>query len=130
MRLTAVLAAALAVAAGAWIARRVVRARRKSPEELERLRRLEVNQRGRITIGQVIDLAETGMAGRASHLVVYQYELAGVTYEASQDLTTLPGAWVLATRGLGEIVSVKYIPRTPTNSIVACENWCGLKARN
>lgn len=130
MRLTAALAAVLAVAAGAWIARRVARARRKSPEELERLRRLDVNQRGRITTGQVTDLVDTETAGRANHLVVYQYELAGVTYEASQDLTTLPDAWTLATRALGEIVSVKYNPRTPTNSIVACEIWCGLKARN
>ncbi|HKS96797.1 MAG TPA: hypothetical protein VJV74_11805 [Terriglobia bacterium] len=130
MRLTAVLAAALAVIAGAWITRRVVRARRKSPEELERLRRLDVNQSGRLTTGQVIDLVDAATDGRTSRLVVYQYELAGVTYEASQDLAALPAAWTLATQALGELVSVKYSPRTPTNSIVACENWCGLKARS
>lgn len=129
MRLAAELAAAVAVAAGAWMVRRVVRARRKSPEELERLRRLQVNQQGRITTGQVIDLVDTATAGRASRLVVYQYELAGVNYEASQDLAALPAAWTLATQALGEMVSIKYSPRTPTNSIVACESWCGLKAR-
>jgi hypothetical protein len=30
-----------------------MRARRKSPEELERIRRLDVNQRGRLATGQV-----------------------------------------------------------------------------
>jgi hypothetical protein len=102
--------------------------RRRSPEERERLRRLDVNRRGRITAGQVTDLLEHPSgekSGRRARLIVYKYEVAGVTYEAAQDVSSLPeaGCW----RGAaGQTASVKYDPRHPTNSIIACEEWYGI----
>ena len=71
---------ARARALGARIARgRFLLWRRKDPAELERLRRLDVNRRGRISAGRVVDLVEAEAAGSKSYLVVYSYEVAGVT---------------------------------------------------
>ena len=56
-----VIAAAVAAAvalAGVWGWRTVRRWRRKSPEEVERLRRLSVNACGRIISGRILELAE------------------------------------------------------------------------
>lgn len=122
---------ALAVGAGAaalgiWILVRVRRWRRRDPAELERLRRLDVNRRGRITAGRVTDQIEHDDHQPGVRLVLYQYEVAGVTYDAAQDVSTLgdfpSGRGNLA----GQTASVKYDPRMPTNSIIACEDWCGV----
>ena len=107
----------------------LARWRRKSPEEVERLRRLDVNRRGRITTGHVTDLVERASghpSGLLARLIVYKYEVAGVTYEAAQDVSSLPDAsW--DTRGVADqTASVKYDPQRPTNSIIACEEWRGI----
>jgi hypothetical protein len=104
--------------------------RREDPEEIERLRRLDVNRRGRITVGQIVDLLEPEPPGRSSRLIVYKYQVAGVTYEVSQDVSGLPRVAPHAPEVLGQEASVKYDLQTPTNSIVACEEWCGLKSRD
>ena len=49
--------AAIALA-GVWAWRTVRRWRRKSPDEIERLRRLGVNACGRIISGRIVELAE------------------------------------------------------------------------
>jgi len=103
--------------------------RRKSPEEVERLRRLDVNRRGRITACHVTDLVEQPsgrQSGLLARLIVYKYEVAGVTYEAAQDVSSLPDAgW--GSRGVADqTASVKYDPQRPTNSIIACEGWHGI----
>ena len=103
-----------------------LRWRRKTPAELERLRRLNVHKCGRISAGRVVDLLETERAGSTSPLVIYSYEVAGVTYEAAQDVTALPEIAALAQNLSGQIASVKYDPKRPANSIVACEHWSGL----
>ncbi|MGO9271252.1 MAG: hypothetical protein ACLQOO_13515 [Terriglobia bacterium] len=108
---------------------RLLRWRRKSPEEVERLRRLDVNRRGRITTGHVTDLVEQPSAckgERLARLILYKYEVAGVTYEAAQDVSSLPdAAW--DSRGVADqTASVKYDPKRPTNSIIACEEWHGI----
>ena len=103
-----------------------LRWRRKDPAELERLRRLDVNRRGRISSGRIGDLLEGESAGLKSWLVVYSYEVAGVSYEAAQDLTTLPEVAAIALFLSGSTASVKYDPERPANSIVACEEWSGL----
>lgn len=110
------------VAAWAWV--RFLR-RRKTPEELERQRRLDVNRRGRITSGRIVDFVEPE-AAPGTRLVVYKYEFAGVTYEAAQDLSALPSVLALARHATDRVVSVKYDPKIPTNSIIACEDWCGV----
>jgi hypothetical protein len=103
-----------------------LRWRRKDPAELERLRRLDVNRRGRISSGRIGDLLEGESAGLKSWLVVYSYEVAGVSYEAAQDLTTLPEIAAIALFLSGSTASVKYDPERPANSIIACEEWSGL----
>ena len=103
--------------------------RRKDPAELERLRRLDVNKRGRISVGRVVDLLEAETAGLRSSLLIYSYEVAGVTYEAAQDVTTLPEFAAVARFLSGRTASVKYDPKRPANSIIACEEWSGLGSR-
>lgn len=126
-RLAIILAAsAVAVTSGAWILSRIRSWRRKPPEELERLRRLEVNRRGRIATGQVVDLIESVRAGTPSCLIVYKYEVAGVSYEVAQDVSMLPRMLAAAHGLAGQTASVKYDPKRPTNSIIACEDWSGI----
>jgi len=103
-----------------------LRWRRKDPAELERLRRLDINRRGRIGAGRIIDLVESQTAEAKSALVSYSYEVGGVTYEAAQDVTALPEIAALAQSLAGEAASIKYDPKRPANSIIACEEWSGL----
>jgi len=105
-----------------------LRWRRKDPAELEKLRRLSVNKCGRIIAGRVVDLVEAETAGPKSSLVVYSYEVAGVTYEAAQDVSALPEIVARARVYTGRTASVKYDPKRPGNSIIACEEWSGLWA--
>jgi hypothetical protein len=122
---------ARARALGARIARvRFLLWRRKDPAELEKLRRLDINKRGRISAGRVVDLVEAEAAGSKSYLVVYSYEVAGVTYEAAQDVSALPEIAAIAHLASGRIASVKFDPKRPGNSIIACEEWSGLQARD
>lgn len=109
-----------------WLVARLLRSRRKSPEEIERLRRLDIHQRGRVTTGQIIDFVDAGPGEAGPCLVVYKYEIAGVDYEVAQDLTALPSAISLAKQMVGRTVSLKFDPARPTNSIIACEDWSGL----
>jgi hypothetical protein len=104
----------------------VRRWRRKSPEEIERLRRLDVNACGRIGLGRIMELAEPVAGGPSGPILLYQYEVAGVTYEAAQDLSALPEIAAAAPFLPGQTTSVKYDPKQPTNSILACEVWCGM----
>ena len=105
-----------------------LRWRRKDPAEIEKLRRLNVNKRGRIAAGKVVDFLEAETAESQSSLLVYSYEVAGVTYEAAQDVSALPGIAARARVYSGRTASVKYDPKRPGNSIIACEEWSGLWA--
>ena len=105
----------------------VWRMRRKTPEQRERERRERINLHGRITDGTVIDVHEMHANGHgALQLLIYQYDVAGVSYEASQDVTRLRHFVDLHTCRLGLPASVKYDPQNPGNSIVLCETWSGL----
>jgi hypothetical protein len=124
-----VIAAAVAAAvalAGVWGWRIARRWRRKSPEEVERLRRLSVNACGRIIPGRILELAERLPDGPTGPILLYEYEVAGVTYEAAQDVNALPVVAAAAPYLPGQTTSVKYDPKQPTNSILACEVWCGI----
>ena len=113
----------LAVGAG-W----VIRSRRKTPEERERARRDQLTTHGRITDGTVIDVSELAHNGSgALQLLIYQYDVAGVSYEASQDVTNLRQYVDLHTCRIGLPASVKYDPQNPGNSIVIAEGWSGLR---
>ena len=127
LRLTSGFVPAGALALGGRMAfGRLLRWRRKDAAEIERQRRLDINTRGRISAGRILDLVEAETDGSKSRLVVYSYEVAGVTYEAAQDVTALPDIADQAHLLAGQIASVKYDPKRPANSIIACEEWSGL----
>ena len=100
--------------------------RRRSPGEIERLRRLDLNQRGRITVGTVLELLEPPAEAPSTRAIVYKYEVAGVTYEVGQDCTALAEVVRSTSMLPGQTVSIKYDPKSPSNSIIACEDWNGL----
>ena len=116
-------AAGLAVGAVAW-----ARSRRKTPEQREQERRLRITTIGRITDGTVIDVSEMNHNGAGEmQLLIYQYGVAGVSYEASQDVTHLRHLVDLHTCRVGLPASIKYDPANPGNSIVVAETWTGLR---
>ena len=106
----------------------LLRRKKKTSDELERERRVWLNQIGRITDGTVIDVQEiTPNGSRAATMLIYQYDVAGVSYEASQDVTYLR-QWInLHSCRLGLPTSVKYDPHNPGNSMVISEGWMGLR---
>jgi len=111
-----------------------LRRKPKTPEELERERREWLDRVGRITDGTVIDVQEMTVNGskkssapRAATLLIYHYDVAGVSYEASQDVTYLR-QWInLHSCRLGLPTSVRFDPQNPGNSIVVSEKWMGLR---
>jgi hypothetical protein len=121
--------AAFAGAAGIMIGRALRRSRRNDADESERLRRLDVNRRGRIVAAEVVDLLEserTTTDAPRQRMVVYKYEVAGVTYEVSQDLSGLPSTPESGFSAGSQTASVKYDSKAPTNSIIVCEEWSGI----
>lgn len=107
----------------------LLRRRPKSPEDLERERRAWLEGAGRITDGTVIDVQELAPQGNhhAPVMLIYKYDVAGVSYECSQDVTYLR-QWInLHSCRLGLQTSVKYDPQNPGNSLVVSENWMGLR---
>jgi len=105
----------------------LLRRKPKTAEEVERERRARLNHVGRITDGTVIDVQEVTNEKRESTMLIYQYDVAGVSYEASQDVTYLR-QWInLHSCRLGLPTSVKYDSRNPGNSMVISEGWTGLR---
>ncbi|HEY2350884.1 MAG TPA: DUF3592 domain-containing protein [Candidatus Acidoferrum sp.] len=117
----------------------------ESPEAIERKRRLHLNQIGRITEGQVVELAEHPPEpkverkalfrsaarpladNRLRHLVSYSYAISGVTYHTAQDITGLEGQIRFERLVAGQPASVKYDPANPTDSILVADDWSGLR---
>lgn len=103
------------IASAVWIGYN----KRNSPESRERGRRLFVNREGRLGDAMIIDVV--------GDTLVYQYEVNGVSYTGSQDVSTLrqflPGG---VDRLIGQ-VAIKYTLRNPANTIVLCEVWSGLR---
>jgi hypothetical protein len=107
----------------------ISRKSRRSPDQKERERRERISLGGRITDGTVIDVHEVEATDSQpeAQLIVYQYDVAGVSYECSQDVTWLRHLVDLHSCRLGVPTSVKYDPQNPGNSIVVAENWTGLR---
>ena len=104
------------------------RGRRKDPDARERERRQWLNTTGRIIDGTVTDVQEIQHNGVGPiQLLFYRYEIAGVQYEASQDVTRLRQFIDVHSCRLGLPASIKYDPRNPGNSIVISEGWTGLR---
>ncbi|HYG98178.1 MAG TPA: DUF3592 domain-containing protein [Terriglobales bacterium] len=115
--------AAAVVGAYCW-----ARSRRKTPEQREQERRLRLSATGRITDGTVIDCREYTNDGQATvQLLIYTYDVAGVSYECSQDITYLRQLVDLHSCQIGAPASIKYDPQNPGNSIVISEEWTGLR---
>lgn len=118
----------LIAAAILTIAYLLLRRKPKTAEDLERERRAWLDRVGRITDGTVIDVQEMpGTLERPSTLLIYQYDVAGVSYEASQDITYLRQLINLHSCRLGLPTSVRFDPQNPGNSIVVSERWMGLR---
>ena len=116
----------------------------EAPENLERKRRLQLNQIGRIAEGQVVDVVEhppeeppkPGLFGsrtpvvvdnRPRHLVTYSYAISGVTYHTAQDITGLESQIKFERLVTGQPASIKYDPANPTDSIIVADDWSGLR---
>lgn len=106
----------------------LVRRKPQNANDVERERRTWLNTVGRITDGTVIDVQEVAIdASHPATMLIYQYDVAGVSYEASQDVTYLR-QWInLHSCRLGLPTSVKYDSRNPGNSMVIAEGWMGLR---
>src|SRR5258708_36949262 len=116
-RFIGIAAAVFAVAAGVW-----TRRRRKTPEQRERERRSRISEVGRITDGTVIDVSHLNVNGSGEmQLLIYQYDVAGVSYEASQDITHLRLLVDLHSCRIGLPASFMNDPSNPINSLVILE---------
>ena len=114
----------------------------EEPEEIERKRRLHLNQIGRIAEGQVVELVahppeprEKRFGSRAKplahlsprQLVSYSYAISGVTYHTAQDITGLESQVRFDKLVAGQPASIKYDPSNPTDSILVADDWSGLR---
>ena len=94
--------------------------KRISPEEAERLRRLDVGMHGRLVEGMATDVQE--------NTVYFTYSVRGVEYQAAQDLSTLLDRVPGALHTLIGPITLRYIANNPANSVVLCEKWSGLRS--
>lgn len=116
-----------AIALGGLTALHFVTRRKKTAEDHERERRELLDRIGRLVDGTVIDVVELNAdEPNASQLLIYHYDVAGVQYEASQDVTHLRQFVDLHNCRIGVPTSVKYDAQNPGNSIVVSERWSGL----
>lgn len=120
-------AGAAAFLAGAGVIAYWKLRREKDPAELERLRRMALCRTGRIVSGEVTGLIEPEGEKAAPLLLVYRYQVAGVSYEVAQDVSTMPQVAARAAHLVGKSVAAKYDMKHPSNSIVVCEEWSGIR---
>jgi hypothetical protein len=119
-------AAGVAVAAGAalWLLTR----KRPTVDELEEERRQMLVNFGRIVDGSLLDGFQiSNEDGETRDMLLYQYEISGVTYECSQDITALSATLDPAKVKVGMPCSIRYQPGSPENSILVAERWSGLR---
>jgi hypothetical protein len=126
LRLYELIAAGGVALVGAYA---LLRRKPKTADDLERERRAWLEGTGRITDGLVIDVQELPAQNNrhAAVMLIYKYDVAGVSYECSQDVTYLRHWINLHSCRLGLHTSVKYDPQNPGNSLVVSENWMGLR---
>jgi hypothetical protein len=108
-------AAAVLIALGAFLVWRV----RTSPEKRERSRRLTVHRSGRLGDALITEATD--------ETLYYSYSVRGVQYAASQDIRGLRERLPAHPERLIGLASLKYSPKNPANSILVCEEWCGIR---
>jgi hypothetical protein len=91
-----------------------------SPERREQRRRLDINLNGRLGDALLTECDE--------NTLYYTYQVRGVHYAASQDISALRDQLPGAPDRLGGMVNMKYAAQNPANSILLCEEWSGLRA--
>lgn len=111
--------AVVVIVLAAAVVLRILLREKPTPEELERQRRLAIHRDGKLGDGEVVDVDAC--------LITYSYNVAGMEYTASQDVTDLQPALPARTMSLIGPVQIKFDPRNPANSIVLCEEWSGLR---
>ena len=116
--LTTIVLAAVLVILLAIIGFRAWQRSRVTAEERERRRCARLVDIGKINDARLVEIRE--------NLVFYAYAVRGVEYTASQDLSRFAGVAAFDFSGVSAL-SVKYDPRNPANSIVAAEEWSGLR---
>jgi hypothetical protein len=104
----------------ALIGYRAWKVSRVTPEERERQRREALVGRGKMGDATLVELRDD--------LLFYSYDVRGVEYTASQDISGLK-AHVPPDLSSWAPVSIKYDSRNPANSIVLAEQWSGLRIR-
>jgi LPXTG-motif cell wall-anchored protein len=104
-----------ALGAGAWI----LVSRRRHVGDPEVRRRELIDARGRIIEGTVTDFRDA--------TVYYAWRWRGVDYESSQDLTAFANRLPPPEAVIGP-VSVKFLSKIPSNSIVMSEKWSGFSS--
>ena len=115
---------ALAAGAAAWMILR----KRPTADEVERRRRDFLVQSGRIVDGMLLDVYDVESEGaRSLTMLLFNYRIAGVDYECSQDITTMLDDFDVSQVRAGFPCSVRYQPGNPQNSIVVAEGWTGLR---
>ena len=121
------LAATVVVAAAAvWLVLR----KRPSADEVERARRQFLVQSGRLVDGMLLDIYEVeAKAGRRLTMLIFNYNIGGVNYECSLDITEMREVVNATEVQAGFPCSVRYQPGNPQNSIVVGEGWTGLRER-
>lgn len=134
-RVVTVIGAGVAIAIG--VTTYLLTRRKPTAEEIERERRELLARSGRITDGTIMDtmITEARNASEIStqadrsiptpQIIVYNYRIAGVTYECAQDVTALAEHVHGIRTDLP--VQVRYLPQNPANSIVVAESWSGLR---
>lgn len=92
---------------------------RITPEERERRRREALVSSGKMGDANLLEIR--------GDLVLYSYDVRGVEYTASQDISGLKEYVPPDLSAIGPLY-VKYEARNPANSIVVAEQWSGMRA--
>jgi hypothetical protein len=110
---------AMLLAVGAWWGIVVWKRSGISAEELERRRRATLHARGKMGDATLVEVRE-------NH-VFYSYDVRGVEYTASQDVSALRAMLPADPSAVNGVVYVKYDARNPANSMILSEQWSGLR---
>ena len=119
---TVLVLAGVLVVGGAIFGYRAWRLSRITPEEKERRRRA-----GLVARGKMGDATITEVRGE---LLFYSYDVRGVEYIASQDMSLLKEYLPTDLSVMVGAISVRYDPKNPANSIVLAEGWTGLRTHS
>jgi hypothetical protein len=82
----------------------------------------EVHNASVSVVDATVSVDDSGLTPR---MIVYNYRIAGVTYECAQDVTAL--AELVHGIRTDLPIQVRYAPQNPANSIVVAETWSGLR---